>query len=314
MATKYSTFDEFINAHIGKAVDMDGVASAQCVDLAVAYLYELFGSGVKNWYMDAHHYWELFESKSWLKNNFTKIPNTPDFIPKKGDIMVWKPSLSAGGWGHIAICSGEGDKTYFYSYDQNWTGRHDPCTKIKHNYNHVYGVLRPKDQSKITAKPKVTYKTYYVNDKNGVNYRTSPNGTIKGTYKYATALSIVKGSETTVSGGTWVKTKENYWVFKSLLSTTKPSTSTTVTYTVGKTYTLQADMKVRTGAGANYPQKKYSQLSSDGKKNAYNQTYAVFKKGTKITALKVTKVSNTTWIQCPSGWICAKSGNTIYIK
>ena len=37
------------------------------------------------------------------------------------------------------------------SYDQNWTGRNDACTKIKHNYNMVSGVLRPKDRSKVTA-------------------------------------------------------------------------------------------------------------------------------------------------------------------
>lgn len=146
---KYSTFDQFIKAHLGKAVDFDGEAKAQCVDLVEAYFNELFGSGIKNFWWDAHHFWELFDQNSWLKKNFTKIANTASFVPKKGDVMVWSGALSSGGWGHIAICSGEGNTSYFYSYDQNWTGRNDPCTKIKHNYNAVYGVLRPKDQTKI---------------------------------------------------------------------------------------------------------------------------------------------------------------------
>ena len=68
-------------------------------------------------------------------------------MPKKNDIMVWKKSKSMP-YGHIAICDGVGDTKYFYSYDQNWTGRGDPCTRIKHNYNGVAGVLRPKPASK----------------------------------------------------------------------------------------------------------------------------------------------------------------------
>lgn len=145
------TYDKFIKKHKGKACDTDGVAGAQCVDLAVAYMDEVFNSGIRNFFYDAHHFFDLFNSNSWLKKNFTRIANTPDFVPKKGDIAVWKSSLSSGGWGHIAICTGEGNTNYFYSYDQNWTGKHDPCTKVKHDYNHFAGVLRPKDQTKITG-------------------------------------------------------------------------------------------------------------------------------------------------------------------
>jgi hypothetical protein len=108
---------------------------------------------------DAHAYYDNFSSIPTLKENFTRIANTPDFVPKKGDIAVWKSSLSSGGWGHIAICTGEGDTTHFYSYDQNWTGKHDPCTKIKHNYTAFAGVLRPKDQSRITPASKKALDT-----------------------------------------------------------------------------------------------------------------------------------------------------------
>ena len=149
-------YDEFIKKHNGVAVDYDGAAGKQCVDLATAYFNEVFGSGIKNFWYDAHHFWDLFDKNTWLKANFTKVKNTPSFVPKKGDVAIWSGTLN-GGWGHIAICTGEGNTSYFYSYDQNWSGK--ACTKVKHTYDHIAGFLRPKNQSKISAK--VLDKTGY---------------------------------------------------------------------------------------------------------------------------------------------------------
>ena len=42
------TYDEFIKKHNGVAVNYDGAAGKQCVDLATAYFNEVFGSGIKN--------------------------------------------------------------------------------------------------------------------------------------------------------------------------------------------------------------------------------------------------------------------------
>lgn len=148
---KYSSYDTFISAHVGKAMDYDGTAGAQCVDLIKYYLKEVFDISPGAW-GDAHCYYDNYNNLPLLKANFKRIANTSSFVPKKGDIMVWSSKLSSGGWGHIAICTGEGDTTYFYSYDQNWTGKHDACKKIKHTYSYVLGVLRPKDQSKVTGK------------------------------------------------------------------------------------------------------------------------------------------------------------------
>lgn len=152
------TYDEFIKKHNGVAVNYDGAAGKQCVDLATAYFNEVFGSGIKNFWYDAHHFWDLFDKNTWLKANFTKVKNTPSFVPKKGDVAIWSGTLN-GGWGHIAICTGEGNTKYFYSYDQNWLGRNDPCTRTYHNYNHVLGVLRPKNQSVINP-PTLETKGY----------------------------------------------------------------------------------------------------------------------------------------------------------
>lgn len=143
-------YTEFISKYNGKAIDYDGVAGVQCVDLVKCYLDEVFGVKPGAW-GDAHCYFDNFNSHPELIANFDRIANTPEFVPQKGDICVWKSSLNSGGWGHIAIATGEGDTTYFWSHDQNWTGKHDPCTKVKHNYSSFAGVLRPKDQSKVTG-------------------------------------------------------------------------------------------------------------------------------------------------------------------
>ena len=234
------TFDSFIKKHLGKGVDYDGVAKVQCVDLAKCYLKEVFGISPGAW-GDAHSWYdEWTRYTDLLQKNFERIPNTPEFVPKKGDICVWKPSLSSGGWGHIAIASGEGDTTYFYSYDQNWTGKHDPCTKVRHNYSHFYGVLRPKDQSRITG----------------------------------TAAAFEPG-----------------------------------------TYTLAVNLKVRTGSGTSYAQKKRSELTADGKAHALDQTLAVLRSGTKVTVSKVTKKSAKEWWGLiPSGWVCLMMEGKPYAK
>ena len=142
-------YNDFIKKHNGKGADFDGRYGVQCVDLVKSYLKEVFGITAGYW-GDAHAYYDGFNSHKELTTNFTRIKNTPDFVPKKGDIVVWSSKLNNGP-GHIAIANGEGNTKYFYSYDQNWTGRHDKCTLVKHNYNCVLGVLRPKNQSKIVT-------------------------------------------------------------------------------------------------------------------------------------------------------------------
>lgn len=146
------TFDKFVSTYNGKGTDYDGAYGVQCVDLIKLYLDKVFGIKAGSW-GNAKYYWLNFEKISELKNNFTKISNTASFIPKKGDIMVWNGNMGSG-CGHVAICTGEGTTSYFYSYDQNWNGK--KMHKVKHGYDNVYGVLRPKDQSKITT----TISTY----------------------------------------------------------------------------------------------------------------------------------------------------------
>lgn len=85
-------------------------------------------------------------------------------------------------------------------------------------------------------------------------------------------------------------------------------------YIIGKTYTLQVNLNVRMGAGTSYKNKKYAELTKDGRKHALNISNAILKRGTKVTCLNIIKVIDETWLQIPSGFICAKYGDKVYVK
>lgn len=104
-------------------------------------------------------------------------------------------------------------------------------------------------------------------------------------------------------------TKAEFWFTTAVSSTA----SAAPTYTVGKTYTLQANMVVRTGPGTNYTAKTHSQLTTDGQKHDTDKNGSL-DKGTKVTCQEVRKVGNDIWIRCPSGWIATYYSGNIYAK
>lgn len=102
-----------------------------------------------------------------------------------------------------------------------------------------------------------------------------------------------------------------YW----LISYSKPKEPVhKVSYTVGRTYTLQADLKVRTGAGTNYAQKTRSQLTANAQANSLNETMAVLKKGTKVTVQEIKWIGEDAWLKIPSGWIAGYYDGNLYVK
>ncbi len=84
-------------------------------------------------------------------------------------------------------------------------------------------------------------------------------------------------------------------------------------YKVGSTYTLQAEMKVREGAGTEYRAKKHGELTEDGKNHDVDGD-GCLDKGTKVTCKEVKKVEDDTWIRTPSGWIAAVYNGKVYVK
>lgn len=84
-------------------------------------------------------------------------------------------------------------------------------------------------------------------------------------------------------------------------------------YEVGKTYTTQVELNVRSGAGLNKKLVGYSGLTQDGKKHDKDKDGAL-DVGTKVTCLEVKTVNKNTWIRIPSGWVCAVYNGEVYIK
>ena len=136
------SYEDFIKSVIGTSFDEDHVAGVQCVDLIKRYLKEVFGLNVPNGFGNAIEYYNGYDNKKLLNTNFERIENTPSFIPKQGDIMVWNEKRGKGA-GHVAICTGIGDTKNFYSYDLNWNGS-KKVKEVKHDYKNVLGVLRYK--------------------------------------------------------------------------------------------------------------------------------------------------------------------------
>lgn len=126
-------FQNFLNQYNGKYVDFDGVYGAQCFDLvnrwSTALGYRPFGG---------LYAYGIFDQP---QGNYSQIRNTPDAVPKAGDIIVWN-SRYGGGYGHTAIATGVGNTSYFESFDQNYpTG--SPAHIVRHSYDGVIGWLRP---------------------------------------------------------------------------------------------------------------------------------------------------------------------------
>lgn len=199
-------FDGFVKKFLGKKTDYDKACGVQCVDLAKQYLYSVFGIKAGSW-GNAKEYWLDFNSHSALTRKFIKIKNTPDFVPKKGDIVVWNGDISSkNDCGHIAIATGEGNTSYFYSYDQNWGSKE--MKKVKHSYKAVYGVLRPKDQSKITTKKATTTKATV--DANGGLRMRSKIGTSAGvvtTIPDGATVDVIKKNCGSKNGYGWANVK-----------------------------------------------------------------------------------------------------------
>lgn len=171
------TYDEYFKQNKGKYIDYDGAYGVTCFDLANDYTVKVIG-GKPFVGMYAWQIYENFNSQP-SKDLFTRIANTPSFVPQKGDIIVWSAGLN-GEAGHVAVCTGDGNTSWFRSYEQNWDGCGECCTLHDHNYNYILGVLRPKDQSRIKTNSKnttTTTKNTTTTNTGAVKYTNSPLAT-----------------------------------------------------------------------------------------------------------------------------------------
>jgi hypothetical protein len=88
-----------------------------------------------------------------------------------------------------------------------------------------------------------------------------------------------------------------------------------INYITGANYILQANLHIR--KEPNGELLKMSDLTKNAYKNAYEKDgSAVLKSGTKVTCKSIRKIQDgSTWIQIPSGWVCAISKDgKVYIS
>lgn len=96
-------------------------------------------------------------------------------------------------------------------------------------------------------------------------------------------------------------------------TTPDPSPMPSGDYVVGREYTLRSNMSVRTGPGTSYRRKSHSELTADGRNHDRDKN-GCLDAGTVVTCQQVQQNGSQIWILCPSGWLCARDGDTIYIS
>ena len=128
---------QFIEKFNGKYIDFDGAYGAQCMDLMHYYCVQVLGL-TDGRILAAPGARDVFNNFDNIKGKefFERIPNTPQGVPKEGDIMFW----GYNPYGHVAVFI-EGDANSFRSFDQN-SPVGSPCHVQNHTYTNVLGWLR----------------------------------------------------------------------------------------------------------------------------------------------------------------------------
>ena len=130
--------------------------------------------------------------------------------------------------------------------------------------------------------------------------------------QYQNGMELYKGDIlVTCTKGHTVIVIESDYQRDTLISA--PASTSNDGYKVGTNYTLQVELKVRTGAGTNYRAKKHSELTAGGKAHD-NDNDGALDKGTVVTCKQITKVGNDIWMLCPSGWIAAYYQGHTYVS
>lgn len=133
---KLMSLDQFFETYNGKGIDWDGAYGFQCVDLYRQYVHDVLGYPQSPGVRGAKDIWN-----NYLKTYFDRIENTPNGIPKRGDIVIWNSNMG-GGYGHIAVVL----KADLYSltvFEQDGTIG-STARENKYSYFSVIGWLTPK--------------------------------------------------------------------------------------------------------------------------------------------------------------------------
>lgn len=155
---------------IGKGYDFDGSWGWQCFDTANYYWYYLFGHGLKgDGAID-------IPTKNNFKGEATVYKNTPNFLAKPGDVVVFNANYGEG-YGHVAIVVSANLNTITV-VEQNWNGggryMTEVTTKRTHAYDFPMWFIRPKfakGKSKPSKPVKETKSNGWSKNKHNTYYK-----------------------------------------------------------------------------------------------------------------------------------------------
>lgn len=137
------TIDQFIAKYSGqKNVGNTPDNKGECVGLVMVWLKD----------QGAPHVWG--HAKDLLvnadRNAYQVIPNTPDAVPRAGDVIVWKQGFNAT-FGHTAVATGKATINTLEVFEQNNPLGSACRVHTYKNYAYIDGWLRPK--SAVIAQP-----------------------------------------------------------------------------------------------------------------------------------------------------------------
>lgn len=126
---------ERLKWYVGRYIDFDGAYQAQCMDLAVDFIWWATNGKYRMW-------GNAIDAVNDRVNNYGKYAtvhkNTKDFLPQVGDIAVWTKKPAHEVYGHIGIVYGNITLDTCTMLDQNWDG--DPSRPAKLRTDDYRGV------------------------------------------------------------------------------------------------------------------------------------------------------------------------------
>lgn len=191
----------YIKSKEGTGVDFDKMFGYQCADLSVDYLYYVTDKQVRMW----------GNAKDLINNDFKGLAtvhrNTPSFLAKPGDIVVWNSNLGAG-YGHTAVIVSATLQSITV-IEQNWLGggadKTEFATKRTHTYDNADHFIRPHFTKPKTKKIKWNWKGQFKTNKK-INVRTSPS--LKG---HIVSGNVMKFTKVKVIKFNFIVKAEGYW-------------------------------------------------------------------------------------------------------
>lgn len=132
-----------IQKYAGQSLSFDGIEAnrGQCVQWVEYVLTDKqFGYGLQPFWGNAIDWWNNFPGSN-LAKDFDRVTYGGGSYPKAGDIVIWGSGVGSI-YGHIDLCTQDGNPGGFVGYDSNWSGK--TVHQVNHNYTAVIGGLRLK--------------------------------------------------------------------------------------------------------------------------------------------------------------------------